>query len=224
MTRHVACGILRVVSFLALLAAPVLAQDNDEDGTLPGSYDQTNTSPASSTPGAVGIVAPDLDDDVLDASEARLMATDLDGPTQLDIEALPSDAMFVTSGPVDLSATDAAVSLQGAGQLVLEPGFGVTLEAAPQALGRVTLLVLHAADADLHALLAGSVVPVALVAVGDVSSVDLVLLQDLVTKHAAGLTGLHVTVVDLSLDLQGHLRVAAARVTPEAGPIEFVTD
>jgi|GEM_PF-5097429 len=223
-TRRLACGILRATSILALLAVPVAAQDNDEDGTLPSSYDQGNSSTEASTPGVVGVVAVDLGDDVLDPAEARLIATDLDGPTELDLDASPAEAMFVTSGTLDLHADDAAVTLQGSGELVLQPGFGVLLEAAPQATGRVTLLVLHAADADLHALLAGAVAPVAMIAAGDVPSVDLGLLQELVVNHAGGLAGLHVTVVDLSLDLQGGLHLAAARLTTEADPIEFVID
>ncbi len=224
LTRGRGRDVLLAASCLALLAAPAAAQDTDEDGTLPKTSDQSDPSQGLGTPGVVGIALDDLGDEVLDPAEARLVASDLDGTISVETGVEPADAMFVTTGQLDLHATDAAVSLQGAGEVVLDPGIGVTLEAAPESLGRLTLLVVHAADADLHALLSGAVAPVALVPAGDLASVDLGAFQNLVTAHASGLAGLHVTVVDLSFDLQVHLHVAAVRFAPEGAPIEFVTD
>jgi hypothetical protein len=216
--------LLRTAALLALVAAPVAAQDNDEDGTLPKNHDTVDPTQGVTAPAEVGIVAEDFGDEVLDEGEARLVARDVDGPTVVNLEAQPEEAMFVTSGQLDLSMTDEAVGLQGSGELVLEPGFEVTFEAAPEALVRSTLLVIHAADAELHELLAGGVAPVALLVAGDMAAVDLGSFQSLVDQHAEGLQGLHVSLVDVSIDAWGDLRASAVRLAPDATTIEFVTD
>lgn len=209
--------LLAAAALLALLGAPVAAQDSDEDGTLPKNYDQ-------SAPGTVTVAADDLGDEIMDPAEARLVASDLDGQTLVDLGADPADAMFVMTGQTDVVADEQGVSLQGAGSVVPQTGFSLALEAAPEALGRLTLLVLHPADADLHTLLAGGVAPVAVVAMGDLASVDLVAFQNLVGAHAEALAGLDVSLVDVSLDTQGELRVSAAAVSPLGEPIEFITN
>ena len=61
-----------------------------------------------------------------------------------------------------------------------------------------------------------------IVHLGEVATVDLNTLQHDVQTQGAALHGTHVSVVLLSLDYQGELHVAAARVPIAGGPIEVV--
>jgi len=218
-------GAVVAVTALALLAARVPAQDSDEDGVLPKHGSSSGgTSEDLSAPGVVGLSGEQLAIDQLAATQAHLVFTAAGGSTLLETSVPPEQATFLPEGPIDFSLTEESVSLQGDGQLVLQDEMSIKLEAAPEALARGAYLVVTAADADLHGLLAGTVAPAYVLPVGDLPAVELGQLQTLVTKHASVLNGLKVSLVYLSVDAEGALHKAAAGLTPGGATVEIVTD
>ncbi|HEX5010816.1 MAG TPA: hypothetical protein VFY71_10470 [Planctomycetota bacterium] len=215
---------LVAVTALALLAARAPAQDGDEDGVLPKHGSSSGSSEDQHAPGVVGLAGADLGIDQLAATQAQLVFTSLSGTTVLDTSAGATQATFLPEGPIDYSLTEESVCLQGDGQVVLQDEMTIKFEAAPEALGRAAYLVVTAADADLHGLLAGSVAPAFVLPIGDLPAVELGQLQKLVTNHAGVLNGLKVSLVYLSLDDQGDLHKAAAGLTPDGASVEIVND
>jgi hypothetical protein len=217
-------GALVAVTALALLAARAPAQDNDQDGVLPKHGSSSGGSEDMYAPGVVGLDGSQLGIDQLSATQAHLVFTSVSGSTVLDTAATPEQATFLPEGPIDYSLTEESVLLQGDGQLVLQDEMTITFEAAPEALARGAYLVVTAADADLHGLLAGTVAPAYVLPVGDLPAVELSQLQTLVTKHASVLSGLKVSLVYVSVDGEGALHKAAAGLTPDGAAVEIVND
>jgi hypothetical protein len=217
-------GALVAVTALALLAARAPAQDGDEDGVLPKHGSSSGSSEDQYAPGVVGLTQAALGIDQLTATQAHLTFTSASGSTVLDTAPTAGQATFLPEGPIDYSLTEESVSLQGDGQLVLQDEMSIKFEAAPDALAQAAYLVVTAADADLHGLLAGNVAPAFVLPIGDLPAVDLGQLQTLVTNHAGVLDGLKVSLVYLSLDDEGDLHKAAAGLTPNGATVEVVTD
>ena len=214
-------AIVAVAAF-ALLAphAPASGGDGDEDGVLPkhgGGSEQL-------TSGTVGLAYEDLGVDQIDATQACVELSAVEGPTILDTSVAPESAVFLPDGPIDYSATEDAVCLQADGKLLLQDGLKSSLKGAPDAAARGAYLLLTAADADLHAVLAGTQAPTVAIALGDMAGVDLGALQKLVDNHAGKLQGMKVSLVLLSLDGESGLHKAAAGLKPGAQHIEIVQD
>lgn len=207
-TALLACAALVFVS-------SVSAQDSDDDGALPH-----NQATSSAEPGVVGIAAADPGLDLLKADTARLSIEAIEGETSVDTSISPADAMFVALGAWRYEV-GYGVRMQAEGQLMLADGYEITLKTAPQAVARATVLIVHSESVSLASLLAGAGGPMYVLGLGDLAVADLGLVQGLVEQHANALAGCAVSLVDLSLDGQGNLHIAAARFTTDAGPIEI---
>jgi hypothetical protein len=207
-TALLACAALVFVS-------TVSAQDSDEDGVLPH-----NQASSAAEPGMVGIAAADSGLDLLEADTARLSIEALEGETSLDTSVSPADAMFIALGAWRYEY-GYGVRVQAEGQLMLADGYAITLKAAPQAVARATVLIVHADSVNLSSLLAGTGGPMYVLGLGDFANADLGVLQGLVDQHANALAGFAVSLVDVSLDAQGNVHIAAARFTTDAGPIDI---
>lgn len=204
---------------LAFLLVPaVSAQDTDDDGTLPH-----HDGAAAAEPGTVGVAAAAPGLDLLQADSARLSIEAIEAETSLDTSVMPADAMFIADGPYRYEV-GYGVRLQADGQLMLADGYHIALQAAPQAVARVTLLVVHSESVGLPALLSGAAAPLFVVSVGDLAVADLGVVQGLVQHHADTLAGLAVSLVDVSLDLQGDMHLGAARFTTDGGPVQIAID
>ena len=105
---------------------------------------------------------------------------------------------------------------------MLADGYAITLKAAPRAVAsRDGADRPRGLSVSLSSLLAGTGGPLYVMGLGDFASADLGLLQGLVDQHANALAGLAVSLVDVSLDAQGDVHIAAARFTTNSGPIEI---
>ena len=214
---------------LALAGAPARAQDGDDDGVLPkqgaggGTSSNTDGSSSSSASGSLGLSGtPGAD--TLDPAKASLVFTADQGTLMVDTAAAPEAATFVASGSFDFTIGDTSAEVQGHGQLLPQPGLTAQLLAAPDALGRVALLVVHDAQADLAALLSGAQAPGLVLSVGDLPVLDLAKAQNSVSHYEAQLPGLAVSVVFLSVDADGQVHASGARLDPAGGPIEIAID
>jgi hypothetical protein len=214
---------LAAVATLAVLAAPAVSQDSDEDGVLPkhGGAGGSQDSSASDT---VLLPEAQLGLDWLSDVQARLTITALGGATILDTTDSADEALFVPEGPIDYTSDGESVGLQADGQLLLLDGMKILIEAAPDALARTALLVVTPAGTDQHALLAGQVAPLFVINVGDVPAVDLAQLQHVVDHHSSLLSGLQVSLVFVSVDDQGALHKAAAGFVPGGAAIGIALD
>jgi hypothetical protein len=210
---------LRRAGLLACAAlvfvSTVSAQDSDEDGVLPH-----NQASSAAEPGMVGIAAAAPGLDLLEADTARLSIEATQGETSLDTSVSPADAMFIAPSAWRYEF-GYGVRLQADGELMLADGYSIALKAAPQAVARTTVLIIHADSVSLSDLLAGAGGPMYVMGIGDLPIADLGLLQGLVDQHANVLTGFAVSLVDVSLDAQGEVHIAAARFTTSSGPIEI---
>lgn len=223
--------LLAAVALLALCAAGARAQDNDDDGVLPGSPKPGSGTSSSAgggssgetSSGTLGLAGPQ-GLDLLDAREARLVFTSVAGPFAVDDEAEPQAAAFLAAAPYDFTWTDDFAAVQGSGALVLQPGLDVELVAAEEALVSGVFLVVHAAGAPLAGVLAGEVPVALLVPVGELPSLDLAQAQAAVSRHADVLAGLQVSVVQASLDAAGLLHLGAVRLDPAGSAIEVAID
>jgi hypothetical protein len=198
-----------------VFVSTVSAQDSDEDGVLPH-----NQAASAAEPGMVGIAAASPGLDLIQADTACLSIEATEGETSLDTSVSPADAMFIALGAWRYEF-GYGVRLQAEGSLMLADGYSITLKAAPQAVARATVLIVHANSVSLPDLLAGTGGPMYVVGLGDLATADLGLLQGLVDQHAKALADFAVSLVDVSLDAQGDVHVAAARFTTDSGPIEI---
>ena len=206
-----ACAALVIVSAAS-------AQDSDDDGALPH-----HQGSSAAEPGTVGVAAAEAGLDLLEADTARLSIEAIEGETSLDTSVSPADAMLIASGAWRYEF-GYGVRLQADGELMLADGYSITLQAAPQAVARATVLVVHADSVSLSDLLAGAGGPMYVMGLGDFATADLGLMQGLVEQHANALAGLAVSLVDVSLDAQGDIHIAAARLTTGGGPIQVSID
>jgi hypothetical protein len=226
--RNVLRTALAAAFVLALAAAPARAQDGDDDGVLPkqndgGSAGNTGGSSNDTAPGSLGLSgAPGSD--VLDPARARLVFGAAQGPLMVDTQAAPGAATFAASGSIDVSIGDSTAEVQGDGQLLLQPGLTQWLAAAPDALARVALIVVHEAGADVAALLSGAEAPSLVLAVGDLPALDLAKAQAAIGRHEAQLPGLAVSVVFLSVDTAGQVHASAVTLDPAGGPVGVLID
>lgn len=231
LSRSARRPLLAGVALLALCVAGARAQDNDDDGVLPGlpkagAGSSTASSGGTSdegVSGTLGLAGPQ-GLDLLDAREARLVFASLAGSLTLDDEADPQAAAFLSTAPYDFTLGEDMAAVQGAGQLVLQPGLSTALVAADEAVVSGAFLVLHEAGASLTEVLSGAEAAVMVIPVGDLPSVDLGVAQAAVSRHADVLAGLEVSVVQASVDLAGEFHLGAVRLDPAGAAIEVLID
>lgn len=223
--------LLVALALLALCLSGARAQDQDDDGVLPGlpksgagsSTASSGGTSGESVSGTLGLAGPQ-GLDLLDPREARLVFACLAGPLMLDDEVDPQAAAFLAAAPYDFTLGEDTAVVQGTGQLVLQPGLSTALVAADEAVVSGAFLVLHGAGADLSAVLSGAEPAFLVIPVGDLPSVDLAVAQAAVSRHADVLAGLEVSVVQASVDSLGEMHLGAVRFDPVGSALEVLID
>jgi hypothetical protein len=196
---------------VAILASALVAQNNDNGGILPGKPGGGTTANTANGHDGVLAVSGQLEGTSIDAALPALQISNYGySAVGLALGVSDEEAEFLAESVVVAEQLPTGgLQLQGNGTLNPEIGLQLGLHAASQALVRSAFLVGSPAGASLESVLSGATAPFALLAMGDLPSLDLAVFNDLLIKHAQPDAPFRVSVVFLSVDASGVLRHAA---------------
>jgi len=212
---------------VATLASGLLAQNNDNGGVLPvasGGTSATNANTHDTTLAVDGQVEGNTTD-----SFVPTLRVSAEGYAVVGVAAGVSadDAEFHSTGTLLVEQASAGPStsgdllLQGNGTLNPEIGLGLVLRPANQAMVRTAVLVGSSADQSLESLLSGATTPFAMVAMGDVPSLNLTAFDHQLQKQDNPGAPFRATIVFLSVDPMGGLHLAAVSGITGGGAVEL---
>jgi hypothetical protein len=226
---------LTVCSLILFTSGAALAQDNDDDGVLPGHGGSAaapgqNGAPGSGSSGSastgvsvgtqIGIAGP-LEDGLIDGRRAALQLSTAAGGTDVAFDVDSQDATFTGDvAGLNVSVGEDAVRLQGSGTLSLHTGVAAAMVRAQHAFMGWVFLVLDDGQASLKDTLAGKTQPDLIVSLGNLWMADLVVFQRILSHHAADLPGVHATLVFVSMDPTGAMHYAAVRGSTAGDSLE----
>ncbi len=195
---------------LAALASGLLAQNNDNGGILPGAM-AIHTSGQANSHDTTLAVEGQLEGVNVDVSMATLhVSTEEYAAVTMAFGVGTEDAEFHTDGAVVAEQLPTgSISLQGSGALSTEIGLGLVMHSASNATSRAAFLVGSSSSQSLENLLAGVTPPFALIALGDLPSLDLEVFEKLLERHDYPGAPFRATIVFLSVGDSGEMHLAA---------------
>lgn len=217
---------------LALLLATggAVAQDNDDDGVLPGKGGKSGMGgtggqqAATAAPAVDLVVAGEVVDAVIDGTRA-LVAVDVTGdlvvvpPNEADQADVDTKGMALPVEMIDDGT--GSLRFQGEADVVLPDGAAATAHAAPAASLTMAAIMVDDGSVPVDDYLDGQAVPPVLDVLGDVPSLDLRHFRELVSHYGEDYPGLYVTWVFASTDAQGALQLLAVRARTDGTDLEI---
>ncbi len=226
---------------VALSSGHALAQNDDVgigktttgDGTPPPSESVQQQAEGALT------FSGEVTEEWLDATSAALSFR-ASGTASMDISFVEADGQTPVAAPANGGVTlleiagDGSAEIQGHVNLALPGGLDVTLTAAPDAVARTVVLLVHQHGVALdgsyvdvptlqEVLTDGAGASQALV-LGDLAAIDVAKFQRLVEKYEAAMPGLVVTWAFASIDTTGEQHISAVRSAANGSLLEVLTE